>query len=166
MNDHLIVTIYVMIDDLLTACQHQTHPLAVISDAEVLTVAVVAALSFQNHHARTLTLLHRLGYLPVPLSPSRFNRRLHRLAMWLEAAFGVMEELLATLPTGYIIDSLPVPVCQRVRAGRCGKVRGRDFCGWCAAKQQKFYGWRLHIILVNSSSVRTLSCSITSWRRS
>lgn len=43
-------------------------------------------------------------------------------------------------------DSLPLPVCKRVRARRCKKVRGAAFCGYCAAKKEKFFGWRLHLI--------------------
>lgn len=26
------------------------------------------------------------------------------------------------------------------------KVRGRAYCGYCAAKTEKFFGWRLHVI--------------------
>ena len=35
--------IYVVIDDTMRALGHESHPLAAVSDAEVLTVAVVAA---------------------------------------------------------------------------------------------------------------------------
>ena len=48
--------------------------------------------------------------------------------------------------TVFIIDSLPVPVCRRVRARRCRKVRGQAYCGYCAAKQEKFFGWLLHLV--------------------
>ena len=46
----------------------------------------------------------------------------------------------------FIIDSMPVPVCKRARARRCKKVRGQAFCGYCAAKREKFFGWRLHLV--------------------
>jgi len=46
----------------------------------------------------------------------------------------------------FVIDSLPLPVCRRVRAWRCRKVRGRAYCGYCAAKKEKFFGWRLHLV--------------------
>jgi IS5 family transposase len=46
----------------------------------------------------------------------------------------------------FIIDSMPLPVCKRVRARRCKKVRGQAYCGYCAAKREKFFGWRLHLI--------------------
>lgn len=53
---------------------------------------------------------------------------------------------MMTVGEAFIVDSLPVPVCRRVRARRCRKVRGRAFCGHCAAKKEKFFGWRLHLI--------------------
>ena len=149
MNDALIVTIYVLIDETMKTLGHQSHSLAALSDAEVLTVAVVAAQAFGNHQRRALDMLYHLGYLTTRLSPSRLNRRLHALAAWLPllvetVAAGVVQAQAAICD--FVIDSLPVPVCQRVRAGRCGKVRGRDYCGYCAAKNAKFFGWRLHLV--------------------
>jgi hypothetical protein len=46
----------------------------------------------------------------------------------------------------FVIDSMPMPVCKRVRAWRCRKVRGKVYCGYCAAKREKFFGWRLHLV--------------------
>ena len=43
MNDAGRVTAYVVLDEVLRAVGHRRHGLAQVSDAEVLTVAVVAA---------------------------------------------------------------------------------------------------------------------------
>ncbi len=43
MSDDLMVTAYVVIDETMAALGHRSHRLAQVSDAEVLTVAVVAA---------------------------------------------------------------------------------------------------------------------------
>lgn len=86
-----------------------------------------------------------MGYLSGHVSISRFNRRLHQLRDWLEMVLLVLSEVMAE-QTVYIIDSLPLPVCRRARAGRCRKVRGSDYYGYCAAKDDQFYGWRLHLI--------------------
>jgi len=43
MNDDWIVTAYVVIDEVMQALDHRSHAPARTSDAEVLTVAVVAA---------------------------------------------------------------------------------------------------------------------------
>ncbi len=145
MDDTRIIATFVIIADVLAALGHRDHSLAQASDAEVLLVAVSAALYFQNHHERALSVLKGLHYLSGPLSISRFNRRLHRLADWLPLLAEVLGCLFQNEPC-LIIDSLPVPVCRRIRARRCGKVRGIEYCGWCAAKKEKFFGWRLHLV--------------------
>jgi hypothetical protein len=87
----------------------------------------------------------KMEYLSGRLSISRFNRRLHALADWL----GLVVEPISWLRaqgTVFVIESLPLPVCRRVRARRCRKVRGRESCGYGAAKKERFFGWRLHLI--------------------
>ena len=145
MNDDMIVTTFVVIDEVLRHAGHRDHPLAGVGDAEVLTVAVVAAAYFQNHHARALQVMQGMGYLSGRLSASRFNRRLHALAAWIEGLLATLGELFAT-GEAFVLDSLPLPVCRRVRARRCRKVRGRAYCGYCAAKRETFFGWRLHLV--------------------
>jgi hypothetical protein len=145
MNDIVIVTIYSIIDEVMQKLEHKSHVLAKVSDAEILTVAVVAACYFRNHQERTLYVMIGMGYLSHHISISRFNRRIHALSDWL----GLIVEQLGNVFAGgesFILDSMPLPVCKRARARRCRKVRGRDYCGWCAAKREKFFGWRLHLL--------------------
>jgi Transposase DDE domain len=144
MNDDVIVATCVVLDELLCHAGHHDHILAGVSDAEVLTVAVVAAAYFQNHHARALQVMLGMRYLSGRLSASRFNRRRHALAGWFDLALATLGDLFAT-GAAFILDSLPLPVCRRVRARRCGKVRGRAYCGYCAAKREPFFGRRLHL---------------------
>ncbi len=145
MDDDFIVTAFVIIDKTMQALGHRDDVRAGASDAEVLTVAVVAAKYFQNHLERGLPMMHLGRYLSGPLSVSRFNRRLHRLADWLGLIVEALGELFAT-GESFLIDSMPVPVCRRARARRSRKLRGKAFCGYCAAKKEKFFGWRLHLI--------------------
>src|SRR5207248_1026331 len=90
-----IIGIYVVIDDTMRALGHTSHRLAGVSDAEVLTVAVVAAAFFGNHHARALAVLRATGYLSRALSTSRFSRRVHALADWLALLLDVLSDLFA-----------------------------------------------------------------------
>jgi len=103
--------------------------------------------SFNNNLERALIILGQSGHIPAGrrLSVSRFNRQLHRLADFLEFCLECLLEL-SLQGEVFIIDSMPVPVCKRKRARRCKKVRGRSFCGYCKAKDEKFFGWRLHLI--------------------
>ncbi len=140
-----IITVFVISDSVMEHLGHRSHRLAEVPDAEVITVAVVAAKYFQNHHERALTVLTQAGYLSGHLSPSRFNRRLHALADWLGFIAATLGEVFRQGEV-FVLDSMPVPVCKRARARRCRKVRGRIYCGYCAAKKEKFFGWRLHLI--------------------
>ena len=148
MNDTLIVTAFVITDDLMSALSHRSHPCAHAPDSEVLTVAIAAA-CFQNHQERALCVLHGMGYLSGALSISRFNRRIHALAAWLLLLLDALGVLFAH-GDAFVIDSMPVPVCRRAR--RCRKVRGRAYCGYCAAKEETgalraAFGWRLPLIV-------------------
>ncbi len=58
MNADAIVTIYVVIDDMLQAMQISQDSRARLTTSEILTVAVVSAQQFQNHHERALSVLH------------------------------------------------------------------------------------------------------------
>ena len=145
MDDDFIVTALVVLDKTMAALGHRDDVRAQASAAEVLTVAIVAARYFQRHLARALGMRHLGRYLSGPLSVSRFNRRLHALRDWLGLALETLGALFAHGEV-FLIDSMPVPVCRRARARRCRKVSGQTFCGYCAAKREKFFGWRLHLI--------------------
>src|SRR5205823_14097156 len=104
---------------------------------------------FGSHLGGALDMPCLLGYLSTPVSASRFSRRLQALAAWLPLLVETVGACVVRAQAAicdFVIGSLPVPVCRRVRARRCGKVRGRAYCGYCAAKKEKFFGWRLHLV--------------------
>lgn len=144
MNDTYIVTVYVVIDDFLKVMKYQSDGRTRVSAAEILTIAVVAAKYFQNHHERAVGVLHRLGYVSK-ISVSRFNRRLHALRDYLEWLISGVGEVFRYGQV-FILDTLPIPVCQVVRANRCRKVQGKSYRGYCAAKAEPFFGWYLHLV--------------------
>ena len=145
MDAQWIITAFVLIDTVLDRLEHRSHKLALVPDSEIVLVAVVAAKYFQNHHERALCVLRDARYLSGRIDLTRFNRRLHALRDWLAFLATTLGELFLGGDI-FVIDSIPVPVCRRVRAWRCRKVRGREYCGYCAAKKEKFFGWRLHLI--------------------
>jgi hypothetical protein len=145
MDADWIITAFVLIDTVLDRFNHRSHVLAQVPDSEIVLVAVIAAKYFQNHQERALCIVRALGYLSGKIEISRFNRRLHALSAWLGFLAITLGELFLHGDV-FVIDSAPIPVCRRVRARRCRKVRGREYCGYCAAKKEKFFGWRLHLI--------------------
>ncbi len=144
MNDDYIVPVYVIIDELLGAMNYQDDVRAQVKAAEIMTIAIVAAKYFQNHHERAVCMMVRLGYIKA-CSVSRFNRRLHALAHWLWHVTQILGEVFAYGEI-FVIDTMPIPVCKFVRAKRCKKVQGLAYHGYCASKREHYFGWQLHLV--------------------
>jgi IS5 family transposase len=89
--------------------------------------------------------MQKLQYLSGSISHSRLNRRLHALRDWMAYFPELLSDMIST-STVYIIDSMPIPVCRRARAKRCTKVRGAQYDGRCYAKDERYFGWKLHLI--------------------
>jgi hypothetical protein len=145
MDASWIITAFVVTDTLMEGLEHRSDVRAQVPDCEIITIAVVSAKYFASNHERAVQVMRGCGYLSGSISVSRFNRRLHALAEWMVFIPSALGEVLSHGEV-FVIDSLPLPVCRRVRARRCRKVRGRAFCGYCAARKEKFFGWRLHLV--------------------
>src|SRR5690348_646072 len=111
--DDSVLAIYCLCDDLLKALLHQEDPQRQMSDAEVMTTALVAALYFGGNFERARLLLATPCFIPGMLSKSQLNRRLHALRDLLLLVFRVLGETFKRLNAAslYLIDSFPVAAC-------------------------------------------------------
>jgi len=62
MNATWIVTVFEVTDTTMETLDHHSHVLTKVPDSEVLTVAVVAANYFQNHHECALAIAGVFGF--------------------------------------------------------------------------------------------------------
>ena len=94
------------------------------------------------------------GYIERVISKSRFNRRLHAIdpCLW-QTLFDLLAEVFKQCypkQTHYVVDSLPVAVCDNIRVHRCKlyppEKHGKAFRGYIASKRRYFYGLRLHLV--------------------
>jgi hypothetical protein len=143
-----IIAIYAITDDLLKAIGHQDDGRSQLSDAEVVTTALVAARFFGGNQQTAQDYLKEQGLMPQMLSKSRFNRRLHRLFLPLLDVFDWLGSLLKSInsSTEYLLDSFPVAICDNIRIPRVRLARSEDFRGYIASKKRYFYGIRVHLL--------------------
>ncbi len=78
MDEHT-VTVYCLCDYLLRALHHHEDAQCPVSDAEVLTTAIVAATEFCGNFEKARQHLSTAHDTPTMLSKSCFNQRLHRI---------------------------------------------------------------------------------------
>ena len=78
--DTQIIVVFCLCADMLTALHHHEDPQRQMSDAEVMTTAIVAMLYFKGNFCMASRFLYDGNYIPNMLGKNRFNRRLHNIA--------------------------------------------------------------------------------------
>ena len=118
--DTQIVVVFCLCDDMLKALHHFEEDQCHLTDAEVMTTAIVAMLYFKGNFRLASQYLCEHGYIPNMLSCSRFNRRLHRLAELFLTLFLRLGKHWKNLNerSVYVIDSYPIVVCDNYRIPR------------------------------------------------
>jgi hypothetical protein len=153
--DTLATALYVRIDDLLKASPERApwRPrigiTPKISDAELITLAVMAALLQFTSEARWLRharahLSHLFRYLP---QQPGYNKRLRALAPTLEWLITVLAaDTSLWTDDVWVVDSTPVECGRSRETARRSDLAGYAEYGYCASHSRYFWGLRLHLI--------------------
>jgi hypothetical protein len=153
MEDTITATYY-LCEEFLKATGHRDDRQVRLSTAEVMCTALLAAAFFGSNIEKARSFLDEYGYIDKAISKSRFNRRLHAidLSLW-RALFDLLAEAFKRSHPDqtYVVDSLPVAVCDNIRIKRCRiyprQEHGEAFRGYVASKRRYFYGLRVHLVV-------------------
>lgn len=153
--EEFIIAVYCCVDDRLKVLTEQ-EPIRGrgfepgLSDAEVLTMEIVGEYQHYDSDKGIWSYFRRHWYSWFPNLPSRssfvrqaanlwqYKQRLHQQ---LAAQLGAFDDEV------HLIDGLPMPLCCLTYAGRCQSFQGIAAFGYCAAKDESFYGFRGHLTL-------------------
>lgn len=144
-----IIFIYCFCSDLLNSLRIKCDPQCKMNQAEVMTVAITAALFYSGNFSLARKVLMWNRHIQNMLSESRLNRQLHRIEFYIwEIAFRVITKAFQRTENSfeYLIDSMPIEVCANYRSYRCKLLKGKEFIGFCKAKKKFYYGFKLHLI--------------------
>jgi hypothetical protein len=153
--DTLATALYVKTDDLLKASPHRVprRPKVGLSpkitDAEVVTLAVMQALLGHTSEARWLRFAHAhlrplFPYLP---QQSGYNKRLRKLSAsigWLIGALA--RDTSIWTDDVWVVDSTPIECARSRETVRRSELAGWAEYGYCASHSRFFWGLRLHLI--------------------
>lgn len=147
--DTQIVAVYCICDDLLQALHHPHDRQCQMSDSEVMTTAIVAMLYFGGNFEQARDHLCEYGYVPQMLSKSRFNRRLHRIGHLTLVLFATLAEVFKQWndESIYLIDSIPIAVCDNYRIRHAKLYQDEAYRGYQASKKRYFYGLKVHLLV-------------------
>lgn len=147
--DTQIILVYCLCDDYLKAIHHVENEQCRMSDAEVMTTALVAALLFRGNYAMARRMLQEQGYIPPMLGKSRFSRRLHRIKQHFLALFRIMGETWTELneESVYVLDTFPILACDNYRIPRARLYQEEAYRGYQPSKKRYFYGLKIHLMV-------------------
>jgi hypothetical protein len=147
--DSRIILVYCLCDDYLKSLAHRENAQQRVSDAEVMTIALVAALEYGGNYAAALRMLSDQRYVGYRLSRSRFSRRLHRIKRHFLTLFAQLAEVWKAVNEEgiYAIDTFPISACDNYRIPRSRLYQGEAYRGRIASKKRYFYGLKVHLMV-------------------
>jgi hypothetical protein len=154
--DELMVATYCLRDAQwidLTGGQRvrQRGPEPTVTDADVLTIAVVGELlGLDQDAAISRSVRHHSGAWFAALRAvhrTTFVRRAANVWFWKEQRWQSLATRIPHDPPMALIDSVPLLVCRVARAKRCRLFGGAAAFGHDAGARQTLYGFRCHVRL-------------------
>ena len=157
--DTLVCALYVRVDDLLAANPHWAPERPAVgiaprlSDAELVTLAVIQALLGLGSEARFVRWAHaQLGpwfrYLP---QRSGYNKRLRRSVETMRhVSAAPARECPSFCDDVWLVDSTPVECGRSRETQQRSDLAGWADYGYCASRSRWFWGLRLHLITTPS----------------
>jgi hypothetical protein len=147
--DALLISLYVLIDDLLPARRRRFGRPVRISDNELICLAIAQVLLDCPNERRFLRLARkRLGHLfPYIPGQSGFNKRLRQLAPQLVDAITTLARLSPSFCDRIrLLDSTPVPCAASRETVRRSALAGYGSYGYCRSHSRWFWGFRLYLL--------------------
>jgi len=148
LSEDKIIGIYCLVDDLLKGIGHKEDSRRKVSDSEVISTSIVAALYFGGHLDNARHMMQLTGLVPHMLDKSRFCRRLHQLEMLLWLLFHQVGQHIKDIAGAYdyVVDSFPVAVCDNIRIARCKLLKGEQYRGKQSSMRRYFYGVKVQLL--------------------
>jgi hypothetical protein len=141
------IALYCFIDDFFISIGRKADVHCKISDAEILTTALLAARYFQGNLCSACAYMQQHHGVKM-IDKSGFIRRLHKLQDQLLALFLALSKTIKQLNTScqYLIDSFPVAVCDNIRIPRCRLLNQECYRGKNVSKRRYYYGFKVQVI--------------------
>jgi hypothetical protein len=143
----LIIEIYCCIEEKLKGLKLRRRGFSPkLTDAELITIEIVGHLMHQNctqwiyNYFKT----HWQDWFPNLGSRANFMKQSYNLSFIKQR---LMKDIFPTKSTLHIIDGLPLPICHHARSNRCRSMQDMASYGYCAAKDERYYGLKAHIMI-------------------
>jgi hypothetical protein len=144
--------VYVVSEEVLRILKVEDDPQSKMSNAEVITFAILTAKFFSGNYKMARYLCKKLRLFPNILSNSRLNRRIHRISWtYWHAIFRFLSFLFKQADNicYFAVDSFPVSYCQKNRIDKRKRFLEHQYLGFSASKKRYFCGIKVHMLVTD-----------------
>jgi hypothetical protein len=121
-----------------------------LTDSEVITMEIVGEFMGKDQDKNLWRYFrnHWHSWFPNLGSRANFAKQSANLYLVKEQILKhLIEKMGASNDHIHIVDGFPMPICKITRAARSHCFRGEAGYGYCAAKDEKYYGFEGHVII-------------------
>jgi Transposase DDE domain len=159
--EEIIITVYCLVAEIVEEAgrlRERGFPPG-LTDAEVLTMEIVGEMEGRDGDAAIWKYFgeHWRAWFPAIGSYPNFSKHCANLRFMKEK---VMAMLFAPDSRLHIIDGVPMKLCHLSRAYRCKSLSEYNDFGYCAAKDEHYFGLRGHPVINERGYI--VHCSYTS----
>ena len=138
-----VIVAYVVCDDTIKNLKIEDDKQAKMSTSEIMTTAIISTIQYSGNIEKARQFLKSDRYIPNMLSKSQLCRRLNKieLCVWTAVLNKLSLEFSRhNIANEFVVDSCPVPACKLARMNRNKIYQGKQYIGYCAAKQEYYLG--------------------------
>lgn len=154
-----IIYVYCRVSDFLSGLDLRTRGFApMLSDAEVLTMEIIGEMQGRHSDASIWRYFrdHWQGWFPHLGSYPNFAKHCANLRFMKER---LLQHLFPADQDLHIVDGVPMPVCHYARSARCRSLKEHCAYGYCAAKDDHYWGLRGHPVINEQGFI--VACTYT-----
>ena len=121
-----------------------------LSDSEIITMEIVGEFKGMDTDKGIWNYFkgHWSKLFPQIKSRSTFVRQAANLWCYKQQLQRILAQKLGAVTDSiHLIDGLPIPLCHYRRAKNCRLFAGKVSFGYCAAKDEKYYGFKGHLLI-------------------
>lgn len=159
--DDFIIRVYCLIDDLLEEITkgkriRERGPLPHLFDSEVITMEIVGEFLGMDEDKKIHFYFktHWLSFFPKIGDRTAFVRQATNLWAYKQE---IQRRLCSLLRVEFarvqIVDGFPMPLCNFRRAHFSKLFKGEAAYGYCASKNQNYYGFKGHLLMDSEGTI-------------
>jgi hypothetical protein len=121
-----------------------------LTDSEVITMEIVGEFMGKDQDKSLWRYFHNHWHSWFPNLGSRANFVKQSANIWQlkqRVQYYLVEKMNAHNTPVHLVDGFPMPVCKITRAARSHCFKGEAGYGYCAAKDEKYYGFEGHLLI-------------------